>query len=169
MVLMIVRIIPFLFNIDQVGISLGHICFPSVPPFPQKYQQNESLPEAIMVGRDRDRFFAVSFLNKGGQSNWIDTCLQKKCSMNAKSWCCFTELRVLLSGGLCLRRAAAKSARAASVREVWNLWQMSQCWLLLSFLKFLSFPKFLNFPKTKLFNLWRDSLSLSPGTGIFKD
>ena len=26
--------------------------------------------------------------------------------------------RVLLSGGLCLRRAAAKSARAASVREV---------------------------------------------------
>ena len=96
---MIVRIIPFLFNIDQIGISLGHICFPSVPPFPQKHQQNESLPEVIMVGRDRDRFFAVSFLNKGGQLN---TCLQKlskKCRLNAvwmfqnaKSWCCFTEL-----------------------------------------------------------------------------
>ena len=69
MVLVIVRIVPFLFNIDQIGISLGHICFPSVPPFPQKYQQNESLPEAIMVGRDRDRDFAVSFLNKSGQPN----------------------------------------------------------------------------------------------------
>ena len=67
MVLMIVRLIPFLFNIDQIGISLGHICFPPVCPFPQKYQQNESLPEVIMVGRDRDRFSAVSFLNKGAE------------------------------------------------------------------------------------------------------
>ena len=153
MVLTIVRLIPFLFNIDQIGISLGHICFPSVPPFPHKYQQNESLPEAIMVGRDRDRYFAVSFLNKDGQTNWIDTCLQKKCRLNALK----CEILVLFHWTTrppfrwVVFKAAAKSARAASVREVWNLWQMSQCWLLLSFSKFLRLSKIPEFSKKQTF------------------
>ena len=82
-----------------------------------------------MVGRDRYSYFAVSFLNKGGQPTEL-TLVYKNSARNADSMLyeCFkmrnlgvvslNYARVLLSGGLCLRRTAAKSARAASVREV---------------------------------------------------
>ena len=160
MVLAIVRIIPFLFNIDQIGISRGHICFPSVPPFPQKYQQNESLPEAIMVGRDRDRFFCCFFSKQSGQPNWIDTYLQKlskKCRLNAlwvfqntKSWCCFTELRVLLSGGLCLRQPRNQHAQQVSVKsETFGRCLNVGCSSV--FLNSSGFSKFHNFPEQQTF------------------
>ena len=128
MVLMFVRIIPFLFNIDQIGISRGHICFPSVPPFPQKYQQNKSLPEAIMVGRDRDRCFAVSFLNKGAEpteltfvyknsARNIDYLLYECFKMRNLGVVSLNYAHGLLSGGLCLRQPRNQHAQQVSVKS----------------------------------------------------